>query len=84
MVLPHWNFNHDHYNKAPAEKLAPYNFTTYWLDVRDPEWYLKYEGYLDSFGVPDTNLYLEPVTHQYYSRPSYKNLDHPWATTLFI
>ena len=41
-VLPSWNFNKDHYNKASADKLGPYNFTTYWLQDRDPNWFHRY------------------------------------------
>lgn len=83
-ILPHWNFNKDHYNKASQELLAPYNFTAYWEDLRDPLWYYKYDGITENSPPPNSAVYKEPVTHQFYERNAYKSLDHPWATTLFF
>lgn len=43
-LLPHWNFIPDHYNRGTKDQLGPYNFTTYWNEDRDADWYKKYNG----------------------------------------
>jgi len=61
-ILPHKNFDHSYYNLADKDWLAPYNFTAYWLDDKDPDWFRKYIGVIDSSNRP-SDLYLEPITH---------------------
>jgi len=63
--LPSWNFNKDHYNRADAEKLGPYNFTSYWIDDKDPYWFMKYGN--SNSNRPNAS-YLEPISHQALSR----------------
>ena len=80
--MPHWNFNHDHYNLASEDLLAPYNFTAYWFEDRDPDWFRRYNGILPT-DVRPAGIYFEPVTHQFFKRNQYLNLEQKFATTFF-
>ncbi len=61
-ILPHKNFDHSYYNLADETFLAPYNFTAYWLEDKDPDWFRKYIGVVES-SVRPADIYLEPITH---------------------
>ena len=64
LILPSYNFIHDHYNRASKDLLAPYNITTFWDVARDSNWWE--DLYQDTNGEPDS-IYKQPVNHQYYT-----------------